>query len=109
MNTPAWINKLKERWGITGTIQVIIILVVFALTGMSTLRIEGFISQWLKLADDPTFFIRILVFIFLTLPIYNILLIVIGTIFGQFKFFWNFEKRFFASFAKLFRLRKSKR
>jgi|APSaa5957512576_1039674.scaffolds.fasta_scaffold48970_2 hypothetical protein len=107
MKTPMWIEKLKTRWGIKGTFHVVIILVVFALTGMSTLRVEGFISHGLNLTDDPSFMNRLLVFIFLTLPIYNILLIVIGTIFGQFKFFWNFEKRFFSSFKKLFRLRKA--
>ncbi|MBC8343712.1 MAG: diacylglyceryl transferase [Bacteroidetes bacterium] len=102
-------NKLKERWGIKGTFHVIIILLVFAATGMSTLKVEGMISQWLKLSDHPTFINRFLVFVFLTLPIYNILLLIIGTLFGQFSFFWNFEKRFFSSFGKLFRLHKSKK
>lgn len=106
MKTPPWINKLKERWGITGTFQVILILLVFALTGMSTLRVEGFISKELNITESPTLFTRVLVFIFLTLPIYNIILLIIGTIFGQFNFFWNFEKRFFGSIRKLFRARK---
>jgi hypothetical protein len=109
MKTPHWINKLKDRWGIKGSWHVILVLSVFAATGMSTLRVEALISQWLKLSEEPTFINRLLVFVFLTLPVYNILLILIGSIVGQFRFFWNFEKKFFGSFGKLFKLRRLKK
>ena len=38
----------------------------------------------------------------LILPFYNLLLLVYGGILGQFRFFWEFEKRFF---RRLFRIR----
>jgi hypothetical protein len=31
--------------------------------------------------------------ILLIFPVYQILILIIGTIFGQFKFFWEFEKK----------------
>ncbi len=31
----------------------------------------------------------------LILPVYNVFLLIYGALFGQFKFFWEFEKRFF--------------
>ena len=31
----------------------------------------------------------------LILPVYNLLLLAYGALFGQFSFFWAFEKRFF--------------
>ena len=31
----------------------------------------------------------------LILPVYNLFLLVYGALFGQFRFFWEFEKRFF--------------
>jgi len=31
----------------------------------------------------------------LILPVYNLFLLIYGALFGQFKFFWAFEKRFF--------------
>jgi hypothetical protein len=35
----------------------------------------------------------------LILPVYNVILLFYGFVFGQFRFFWNFEKRFFSRFA----------
>jgi hypothetical protein len=31
--------------------------------------------------------------ILIIFPIYQILIVIIGTLFGQFKFFWSFEKK----------------
>jgi hypothetical protein len=31
----------------------------------------------------------------LILPVYNVILLIYGAIFGQLRFFWEFEKRFF--------------
>jgi hypothetical protein len=41
----------------------------------------------------------------LILPVYNVLLLFYGAIFGQFRFFWDFEKRFF---NRLFSIVKTK-
>ncbi len=39
----------------------------------------------------------------LILPIYNLVLLGYGFLFGQFAFFWNFEKRFFGRIVGLFK------
>jgi hypothetical protein len=101
-----FINRLKERWHITSTFQVILILVVFACTGFSTLYVEELIVRGLELPEEKSWLMRILLFVFLTLPIYNAILLVYGFIVGQFKFFWNFEKRFFGSIVRVFKFRK---
>ncbi len=44
-----------------------------------------------------------IVYYILILPFYNILLLMYGFIFGQFKYFWAFEKRFFQRIVELFR------
>jgi len=36
-----------------------------------------------------------LVYYLLILPVYNVILLIYGFIFGQFSFFWEFEKRMF--------------
>jgi hypothetical protein len=36
----------------------------------------------------------------LILPVYNVFLLFYGFVFGQFRFFWNFEKRFFSRFSR---------
>ena len=44
-----------------------------------------------KLAVSPWVFWPIRIFIIF--PIYQVLIVLIGAIFGQFKFFWAFEKK----------------
>ncbi|MBC36079.1 MAG: prolipoprotein diacylglyceryl transferase [Bacteroidetes bacterium] len=104
-NKYAWIERLKNRWGIYSTFQVIIILIVFSLTGFSTLYIEKKVIDLLNIDTSGQWWVAVLIFIFITLPIYNVVLLVYGAIFGQFKFFWNFEKRFFGRIIKPFKRR----
>ena len=101
----SFIDKLKHRWGITSTWQVIIILLVFALTGTSTLYVEKFVHDLLNIPPNLEWYYTTLLFIVITLPLYNILLLVYGLLFGQFKFFWNFEKKFFGRIGSLFQRR----
>ena len=87
-------KKLKEKWGIKSNIQIIIIFFVFAVTGSLSLWIATPLLNILGVQKDllsPWLFwpIRILIIF----PIYQLLILVIGMIFGQFKFFWAFEKK----------------
>lgn len=97
-----FIDRLKERWGINSTTQVIIILVVFACTGFTVLYAEELIFRLIGIEEPQEWYYRALLFIVITLPLYNIILLVYGFIFGQFRFFWNFEKKFFGRILKLF-------
>ena len=100
--TKAFIERLKSRWGITSTWQVIIILIVFACTGFTTLYVEELIYKLFHIPEENRWWIAVLLFIFITIPLYNLILLVYGFIFGQFRFFWNFEKRFFGRIIHLF-------
>jgi len=102
----AFIEKLKVRWGITSTWQVILILIVFACTGFSTLYVEEQIYKLFHIPEENTWWIAVMLFIFITLPLYNLILLVYGFLVGQFKFFWNFEKRFFGSIVRIFNRKK---
>ena len=87
-------NKLKEKWGITSNYQIIIILLVFSITGSVAVWIAKPVLNLVGLDKEvvsPWLFwpIRILIIF----PIYQILIVIIGTLFGQFKFFWGFEKK----------------
>jgi len=93
MPAPSWIDKLQTRWGVKSSIQVIIILIVFACTGFTVMFIKPVITGWLFQSGHNALF-SILYWIMI-LPVYNLFLLVYGFIFGQFKFFWAFEKRFF--------------
>ncbi|MFX0557099.1 DUF6787 family protein [Maribacter sp. CXY002] len=92
-------NKLKERWGITNNFQLIIIFIVFSITGSSSVYVAKPFLQFIGLeyGTFPTTWwgstmywtLRIL----LIFPFYQLLLVIYGWLFGQFKFFWAFEKK----------------
>ena len=87
-------NKLKEKWGITSNFQIIIILVVFSITGSVAVWIAKPVLNLVGLDKEivsPWLFWPIRIFIIF--PIYQILIVIIGALFGQFKFFWAFEKK----------------
>jgi hypothetical protein len=107
-NSQPWIARLKTRWGITSTFQVLIILVVFACTGFTVLYAEEVIFQLLGIGEEKSWWMAVLLFILITLPLYNLILLIYGFIFGQFRFFWNFEKRFFGRMINPFRKKSSK-
>ena len=90
-------NKLKQRWGITSNFQLVIIFIVFAITGSASAWLSKPFCVWLGITKEDFggwFTLIRLIIIFL---IYQVLLVAIGTVFGQFRFFWAFEKRMLKS------------
>lgn len=83
---------LKNRWGVTNGWVVIIILTVFALSGFSTLYTHRSIDRLLGIGKEDPFWMKMLVFIILVLPIFNMFLYIWGYIFGQRSFFTLFIK-----------------
>ena len=105
------LKYLKEKWKISSNLQLIIIFIVFAITGTASaklalpflelLNIHASDFENIKFGNVIYFLIRI----FIIFPIYQILLIVVAVFFFQFKFFWEFEKKFLRKigFGFLFR------
>lgn len=89
------IDKLKSRWGIESTFQVIVILIVFACTGFTALYAREFVFDLLGVTNEFPFWQRALIWIVTILPLYNLFLYIYGTIFGQRKFFTLFLKKTF--------------
>ena len=87
-------QKLKEKWGITSSFQLVIILIVFTVNGSLAVFLAKPVLDLLNINKEsmhPLIFwpIRI-VLIFI---IYQICLVIVGTLFGQKEFFWNMEKK----------------
>lgn len=94
MSKISLLEKLKEHWGVTSNWQLAIIFFVFAITGSTASYIGKPILNHLQIIPENVtvlgyWVIRIL----LLFVVYQILLVVIGWIFGQSKFFWDFEKK----------------
>ena len=86
---------MKKFLKVNSNFQLLIILIVFAITGSLSLYLSEFILNFLNVNQDNMnilfyWFLRILILF----PVYQFLLILIGTLFGQFSYFWKFEKKF---------------
>ena len=89
----SWISKLENRWQVS-RVQVFLILIVFACTGFTVMFLKEPVLSLFASPEDRTIWFSIVYYI-LILPVYNIILLFYGTLFGQFRFFWAFEKRMF--------------
>jgi len=85
-------QKIKKHWGISNDFQVAVILIVFALSGFSTLYIHNKIDNFLGINEDSSLWLKVAVFALLVLPVFNIFLLIWGTLFRQQKFFVKFIK-----------------
>lgn len=84
----------KEHWGTTSNRQVAVIFVVFAVTGALSVVLANPVTRLIGLdraTTSPWIFwpIRIVIIF----PIYQVLLVAVGTLLGQRRFFWDFEKQ----------------
>jgi len=87
-------KNFKERWNINSNWQVFVIILVFAITGSSAAIVSKPILFWFGISKDSLHFILyLLLYILIIFPIYQLLLVFFGYLFGQFKFFWAFEKK----------------
>ncbi|MTI22811.1 prolipoprotein diacylglyceryl transferase [Fulvivirga sp. RKSG066] len=92
-----WFKKLEERWQVSSW-QVVIILIVFACTGFTIMFLKEPILDLIIAEEERTWVFSVLYYL-LILPVYNVVLLIYGLLFGQFKFFWAFEKRMFRRMA----------
>lgn len=88
------LNKLKERWGIKSNAEFIIILIVFSINGSLSAYLTKPILGAINITSEKLgwYFYWPLALI-LILPIYLFLIVIIGTLFGQKKFFIWFAKK----------------
>ena len=96
----SFVKKLKDRWQLGHNYQVWLVLVVFACTGFSVMFLKPYVLVFFEDVNRTVFNIAYYILIF---PVYNLILLFYGFIFGLFNFFWEFEKR---TFNKIFRRKK---
>lgn len=93
----SWLDRLQARWQLNSTYQVVIVLIVFACTGFTIFFLKKPLFALFSEGEIPWWF-SLLYYIFI-LPVYNLVLLAYGFLFGQFRFFWEFEKRMFKRIA----------
>lgn len=88
------LQKFKDKYEIKRDIDLLLILIGFAITGSLSVRVGAPVLDLLGISQEtmnPWLFwpLRILI----VFPIYQLLLVAVGALLGQFKFFWAFEKK----------------
>ena len=89
------IEKLVNKFKANSIRHLFTIFIIFALSGSGSLFISSPILIALGLDKLITFYpLYIFVRIILIIPIYQFILIIIASLFGEFDYFWKFEKKF---------------
>jgi hypothetical protein len=97
---PSVWQRMKSRWGVS-TWGVVAIMLSFALAGSTVLRVTRPILSFVLPHNPPRWLwwsARILIIV----PVYQVLLLMYGTLLGQFRFFWLKEKKMAGWFARPF-------
>ena len=93
-------KKLENKWLVDYKWEMIRIFIVFAITGTSSLFVGRPIIKLLGITkENLNIFVYWVLYIIIGLIFYQILLVCIGWLFGQFKFFWEFEKKMLRRFG----------
>lgn len=88
-------KKLEHKWVVSYRWELIRIFIVFAITGSSSVFVGRPIIAFIGITkENLNPIVYWVLYIIIGLVFYQILLVSFGWLFGQFRFFWEFEKRF---------------
>jgi len=87
-----FLERCKKKWGVEGTLDIILILVVFSLAGMSIVFVRKPVFNFIGI-NDANFAVKSAVYLVIVFPCYQAFLLIYGALLGQFKFFWDKEKK----------------
>lgn len=86
-------KKLKERWNLTSNTQVLVVFVVFAITGSSAAKLAAPVTDFFGITREMGWYVYWPFRVLIIFPIYKVLLVFFGWIFGEYQFFSGFVKR----------------
>jgi hypothetical protein len=93
-------KKLENKWVVTYRWEMIRIFIVFAVTGSTSALVGKPIMNLIGITkENLNPFVYWVLYIIIGLVFYQILLVSLGWLFGQFKFFWEFEKKMLHRFG----------
>ena len=92
---------LKKIFKTNSVYQLIIVFLVFAISGSLSVYVSEPVLNLLNYKEYVSNkIIQIFLRLLIIFPIYQIILLGVGAIFGEFKYFWDFEKKFWKRFKK---------
>jgi hypothetical protein len=101
--TPRFLQRLQAKWQLKSLTQVLLVLLVFACTGTTILFIKNPILAFFGIErGEGQGLINTVAYLLLVLPLYQLLLLAYGFVFGQFRFFWEKEKQLVQRIGRIF-------
>lgn len=100
-------QKLKKRWGVESPWQILLILFIFSITGLSALYVRKFFFAIFGIGAQTPVWGKILLWVLTVVPSYQVLFLTYGFLLGQFEFVWEFEKNSVRRIKSLFSFNKS--
>lgn len=92
-------KRLKEKWKVESNLQLILIFIVFSISGSGALMVRKLVFHLIHYTPDWPIWMSATVYVLTIVPAYQMMLILFGTLFGQFEFFWKFEKKLLRRFG----------
>lgn len=85
-------ENLKKKWKVDNR-QLVLILCTFAVTGTLTAYISRSITSWVGFTDETFWGLKFILRLSVLLFGYQVIILIVSFFFGQFRFFWNYEKK----------------
>ena len=95
------IKKIQKIFKVESSSRLVVIFTVFAITGSLSVYIGEYVLLFFFSETLEKNFFYWSMRILIIFPLYQILLIIVGSIFGEFKYFWEMEKKILRRFGLL--------
>lgn len=99
----SFLHKLKTKWQLESMLQVLAVLAVFTLTGSTVVYIRKFLFASLGFDEATPFWLKTITYLLFVFPAYQLMLLGYGFLLGQFRFFWEKEKKLARRMLRPFR------
>ncbi len=86
-------KKIFKIFKVDDFFRLFIIFTVFGITGTLSVFLGKYLFMFFLLDKIENNFLYWTIRILIIFPLYQILLIIVGTVFGEFKYFWSIEKK----------------
>lgn len=90
--SPSILDRFKKKWGIESTLDIVLIFAVFAMAGSSIVFVRKPVFNLLDV-NESHFAIKTVLYLLIVFPCYQAFLLIYGALLGQFRFFWDKEKK----------------
>ena len=102
IENPSFLQKLQVKWKLESIWQVVLVLVVFSLTGSTVVMLRKAFFGWIGFDETTSMWLKTITYILFVMPAYQVLLLAYGALLGQFQFFWQKEKKMLRALSRLF-------